>query len=470
MARLPEDYEKYASPFSTAFGGTAASTELDVARQYASPFSTAFGGSAPTTEMDLARAYASPFSTAFGGTAPTVAADLPPTPTPEVKTNTEQTGDTKSKDTSIPAMNDRSQEPRPPQKGYRWRWVSMSKTNNPYGGEWREEWAGGVQDGGGDTGDKGGNGDVTLISTETDDYGNVVGFYSDGTSKILIKSGRTTKTTVDEDAYALLEQTFKDYGLDDLVPVIKGYMDRNLGANQAALELRKEPVYQARFKGNEIRRATGLNVLSEAEYLSLEDSYSQTLRAYGLQNYFGADAKSKQKAMSDVIGNDISATEFKDRIDTVVTRVQNADAAIKTTLRSFYDITDEDIVSYFLNPKDNLPKLQEKVTSAEIGAAAKGQGLATSMEAATALAQFGVTKQQAQEGYASIGAILPTASKLGEIYKDTYTQDIAEQEVFKGTASAQRKRQKLAQLEEAQFGGSSGRLRTGQSSGNAGAF
>ena len=45
--------EAYASPFSTAFGGTAPSTELDAARQYASPFSTAFGGSAPTLESDL---------------------------------------------------------------------------------------------------------------------------------------------------------------------------------------------------------------------------------------------------------------------------------------------------------------------------------------------------------------------------------------------------------------------------------
>jgi hypothetical protein len=311
---------------------------------------------------------------------------------------------------------------------------------------------------------------ATLVSTETDEYGNVIGFYSDGTTKILIKSGRTTKTTVDEDAYALLAQTFKDYGLEELVPVIQGYMDRNLGANQAALELRKEPAYQRRFKGNETRRAVGLNVLSEAEYLNLENSYSETLRAYGLQNYFGADRNSKTAAMADIIGNDISATEFKDRIDTVVTRVQNSDPTIKSTLRSFYNITDDDLVSYFLNPKDNLPKLQEKVTSAEIGAAAKGQGLATSMEAATALAQFGVTKQQAQEGYQAVGAILPTASKLGDIYGEQYTQATAEEEVFKGTASAARKRQRLAALEEAQFGGAAGRLRTGTAKGNQGAF
>lgn len=39
--------EAYASPFSTAFGGTAPSTALDYARIYASPFSDIFGGGAP---------------------------------------------------------------------------------------------------------------------------------------------------------------------------------------------------------------------------------------------------------------------------------------------------------------------------------------------------------------------------------------------------------------------------------------
>ena len=41
--------EAWASPFSTAFGGTAASTTLDAVREYASPFSTVFGGEAPAT-------------------------------------------------------------------------------------------------------------------------------------------------------------------------------------------------------------------------------------------------------------------------------------------------------------------------------------------------------------------------------------------------------------------------------------
>jgi hypothetical protein len=264
----------------------------------------------------------------------------------------------------------------------------------------------------------------------------------------------------DKDAYALLKEVFINYGLEELVPAITKLMANNVGPNQASLMLKTNPEYNAayikRFSGNESRRKAGLNVLSEAEYLDLENSYSQTLNAYGLKNYFGATIDGKRTAMANIIGSDISATEFKDRVDTVVTRVNNADPKIKETLRNFYGIKEEYLTSYFLNPTDNLPKLQEKVTAAEIGAAAANQSLAYSKTSAEDLARFGITKAQAQEGYSTIGDILPTASKLGDIYGDQYTQTIAEQEVFKGTASAKRKRQQLAEREVASFSGSSG--------------
>jgi hypothetical protein len=311
---------------------------------------------------------------------------------------------------------------------------------------------------------------ITLVSTSLDDYGNTIGFYSDGTSKQLLSSGNKYRSNVDVDAYALLQRTFEDNGLPEFAKIIEGYMDRGIGPEQAKLEIRTNPVYTKRFKGNENRKAAGLNTISEAEYLDLENSYMQTLKSYGLANQLGADKASRQAAMADIIGNDVAATEFKDRIDTVVTRVKNADPTVKSTMTSFFGIKEEDLIGYFINPKENLPKLQEKVTAAEIGAAARGQDLATSVAGATALAQFGVTQAQAREGYSAIGEVLPTARKLGEIYGDAYTQDIAEQEVFKGSASAKRKREQLAQREAASFAGSSGRLRTGQMQGNTGSF
>jgi hypothetical protein len=278
----------------------------------------------------------------------------------------------------------------------------------------------------------------------------------------------------DIDAFALLKETFRLYDLEDLFPAIEKLMMDDVGPEQASLLLKTDPRYNAkyieRFSGNESRRKAGLNVLSEAEYLTLEDSYSQTLQAYGVQSQLGVDRKSRQTQMASLIGSNVSATEFKGRIQTVVDRVQNADPSVKSAMTNFYGIKDEDLVAYFLNPKEGLPKLQEKVTAAEIGAAATMQSLATSRDAAEALARFGITKEEARTGYATIGEVLPTGRKLGEIYGDQYTQQTAEQEVFEGLASAKRKRQQLAEREVASFSGSSGRMRTGRPQGNTGQF
>ncbi len=262
------------------------------------------------------------------------------------------------------------------------------------------------------------------------------------------------------DAFALLDSTFALYGLSDLAPVIAGYMRQGLTSNEAIIELRKNKTYQTRFAGNTTRVAAGLNALTEGEYLALEDSYSETLRAYGQQALLGTDRKARQAAMANIIGGDISPVEFKDRVSTVVTRVENADPLIKSTLRDFYKITDTELVSYFLNPKENLPKLQEKVTAAEIGSAARAQGgLTTDMTSAESLAKFGVDLATARKGYSTISEVLPTATKLSQIYSEDniqYDQKVAEEEVFKGLASAQRKRTQLAEKEIASFQGSSG--------------
>lgn len=262
------------------------------------------------------------------------------------------------------------------------------------------------------------------------------------------------------DAFALLTSTFALYGLEELSSVIAGYMKQGLTSNEAIIELRQNKTYQTRFAGNTARTTAGLNALSEGEYLALEDSYSETLRAYGQQTLLGSDKKTRQAKMANIIGGDISAVEFKDRVSTVVTRVENADPLVKSTLRDFYKITDTELVSYFLSPTENLPRLQEKVTAAEIGSAAIAQGgLTTDMTSAESLAKFGVDLATARKGYSTISEVLPTATKLSQIYKEdkiNYNQKVAEEEVFKGLASAQRKRTQLAEKEIASFKGSSG--------------
>ena len=129
-------------------------------------------------------------------------------------------------------------------------------------------------------------------------------------------------------------------------------------------------------------------------------------------------------------------------------------------LEHFYpDITDGDILAYTLDPTKALTDIKRKVTAAEIGGAALGAGLKTSQLAAEGLASYGVTKQQAQQGYGAIAEFLPTGEKLSQIYQESpYTQTQAEQEIFNlaDSAAAAKKRKRLSQLETATFSGSSG--------------
>ena len=267
-----------------------------------------------------------------------------------------------------------------------------------------------------------------------------------------------------KDAFAILKDVFASYGLESLSDEIAGYMREGLGTGEATLRLKKSKAYTDRFKGNELRLASGFNVINEAEYLDLENSYSQTLKAYGIQDYFGvgvtpAQRLTRQQAMAEVIGKDISAVEFKDRVSTSVDRVKNADPATKKAFQDFYGVGETELVKYFLDPVKSLVSLKEKATAAEIGGAAIGQGLPATMTSAEDLARFGINREQAQVGYGRIAEELPTASKLGNIYSETgttYGQADAESATFKGLASAKRKKEKLVATEQASFQGSSG--------------
>lgn len=261
------------------------------------------------------------------------------------------------------------------------------------------------------------------------------------------------------DAFALIEATMRSYGftedeLKELNTYIQaGLLNPKLGPEQMVLQLRQLPVYKARFAGNEERRARGLNALSEANYLLQENAYAETLRQYGLQRFV------TRGQFATFIGNDISNTEVGRRVKTAVERLQMGDPAILRQLRSYYAITDSDIVSYFLNPKEVLPELEAKTTQAEIGATAAQYGLNADLARAKELQQYGVNLDEARMGYSKIAERLPRATTLADIYKQAgidYTQTTAEQEEFKGLASAKRARERLKELEIGSFTGQSG--------------
>ena len=285
------------------------------------------------------------------------------------------------------------------------------------------------------------------------------GKYVGGSSS---SGGSTAEDNISQerrDAFALVEQTMRSYGFSDtelteiLNYIKQGLVNPRLGTNQLLLDLRNLNAYKTRFAGNEARRKAGLNVLSEAQYLQQEKDYSETFRQKGLQRF------SSRGQFATLIGNDISNVELGNRVDLAVDRVQYGDPLVLNQLRTYYGITDTDIAAYYLNPKEVLPELEARTTSAEIGAVAAGLGLESEKARAERLRAAGVTLASARTGYQQIASILPRAEELTQFYAPSgieYTQTTAEEETFKGTASAKRARERLKQLEIGSFSGSSG--------------
>ncbi len=278
-----------------------------------------------------------------------------------------------------------------------------------------------------------------------------------------------------QSAYDLLYTQFAQYGLQSLVEPLKNLIQEGVSPSEFTLRLRETDAYKKRFAANATRVNQGLRALSEAEYIGLEDQYQDIMRRYGMpESYYKKGDLGTQAGFEKFIGFDVSPVELEDRIQTAQSRVFDANPEVAATLKQFYPgITNGDVLAYVLDPKSALPELKRKITGAEIGAGAKIAGLTTGLERATELASYGVTKEQAQQGFQTIADILPRGGQLASIYgQPEYTQTTAEQEVFglAGSTEAAKQRRKLTALEQASFSGTSGMAGTALGRERAGQF
>lgn len=309
-----------------------------------------------------------------------------------------------------------------------------------------------------------------------------------GPDFVSINTVSTSKTDSEMiDAFALLEAQLRQWGLSSLASTFISLATKGFKPQEALNKIKYDTStnpdtgkpwnadYTKRFSGNAARIKQGLNAYTEAEYLTLEDSYADTLRRNNLTTLISTNAESNQAQFAGYMEKGLSATEFADRIDEVSQRVIYANKETKDQFREFFPaLTDTDIISYILRPDITMPVLKTKIAAAEIGGVSKQVGLGgTSLGMAETLAQAGVTRDEARVGYGQIAEFLPDAELYSQIYKQegiTYNKETAEQDVFLNQADATRKRKRLASLERASFEGSSGRMRTGQPQGNTGLF
>lgn len=278
------------------------------------------------------------------------------------------------------------------------------------------------------------------------------------------------------DAYALLQQTFSQYGLDSLVGEIQNYMKQNLGPEEASLQLTQSEAYKQRFKGNQGRIAKGLSAYSPKEYLQAEEIYANLLKSNGL------DTLANRDTTSTLIGGAVSPEEAQARIAGVFRKIDSADAATKAQLKQYfgqYGVGDEtkqrsEIATALLTGDTQAINLKRNLEKAYLRAGAETAGVKNISEVNVEelqkqLETAGVsdTYSAAKQGFATIAQLQPTSEKLSQIYKDTsLTEQELQQEAFFGLKS--QKRAALAEKEKAAFSGQTGISKTSLGTSTAG--
>lgn len=256
-----------------------------------------------------------------------------------------------------------------------------------------------------------------------------------------------------QDAYDLLTQMLREWGLESLAPDVLEMLEDGRSSDQISMLLQDTKAYKTRFAGNEARRKAGLPVLAPREYLETEAAYRQVMESAGLPTgfYDSPDDFSKW------IGTDVSPSEIKSRVDLAVGAAERLDAGTQRAFREYYGIGRDDLAAYFLDRDRAMPALQRIARGARIGGAGFGQGLTISRERAEQLAGSDlVVDSQIAPSIGRVATLATDIGKLGGLYGGGYSQRDAEQEVFFGDEKARRRRRDLASREVAEFDGGSG--------------
>jgi hypothetical protein len=326
------------------------------------------------------------------------------------------------------------------------------------------------------------------IGTYTDPTtGDVIERYDNGTEEIIrkgtIQQDKTTAANLEaeakrrqgQSAYDLLYSELNQNGLGSLLEPLKNLIVSGASKEEFTMKLRETPQYQQRFGANKQRIAKGLAAINEAEYIALEDQYQNVMRNYGLpESYWAKDSMGTQEGFTQLIANDVDATELEDRIILGKTRVLNANPRVKQALQQFYpDINDGDILGFVLDPTKGMDLIKRKVTAAEIGGAQLGAGLNATMTNAEALAANNVTGAQYQAQASNIAGGSLRGGQLASFYgQDPYTQQTAEQVALNipGSAEAIKQTQKITGLEKASFNARTGLTGTALARDRAGGY
>jgi hypothetical protein len=265
-------------------------------------------------------------------------------------------------------------------------------------------------------------------------------------------SAPVTFTNDQQSAFDVMSDLLNQYDLGSLAGTLKSIILGGVtDTNEIQLQLQDTQAWKTRFAGNEMLKKQGLPVLSVSQYLSVEQSYAQVMKNYGLPKGFYDDHADFAK----FIGSSVSPAELQQRAQMYSDFSKRDDPAVIQQLKSM-GLSEGDILAYTMDPNRALPLVQQKTQTALIGAAARRVGLTPDNSYAQHLADIGITEQQAEIGYGNIAGEINQDKLLADTYGGSITQHDLATEAFENNTAVTNTKKRLASQERAAFSGSSG--------------
>ena len=221
-----------------------------------------------------------------------------------------------------------------------------------------------------------------------------------------------------QNAIATMKATLADLGMSSLYDRVVGFIKDGYDPEAVMVLIRTTPEYKQRFPAIEALAAKG-RAISEAEYIE----YEQT--AAGLERRYGLPSGMLMSTVTDLLTNEVSASELNDRVLLASSAAIQAPDDVKNTFMDYYGIGTGGLTAYFLDPNKATPLLEKQYAASLIGTEATRQGVGMDVFGSENLATLGITQEEAREGFGRVAGAMSLTQGRGDV--------VSQQQLVSGT-------------------------------------
>lgn len=330
-----------------------------------------------------------------------------------------------------------------PPAGYEYKWLSLPGTSGT--GQWKLYPIAGYVG----TGGAGGTTTVTAVPGST-------GLSTTGTRTLAADTFANTLAVIFGAQEASQPYVAKLYSLVSNYYKTGSTVDEAL--NLAIREARTTnviPEFTKRFAGifaldDQLKAGKAVSVPTIAEFFAAEAKMGEVLTNAGLGDL------ATQEFLGGVIGKGKSVLEVSNLISNTFSTIDNAPAALKATLSTYFPGVDRaSIAKALLTGAEGAAALDKKIKGISVLSAAGSQGITTDLATASDVAAQGYDYQQALTGFGTVNQ-LQRANTIAEFSGNKFTQAQAMSATFGKSIEEKNKLEQLAATEQGRFGASSG--------------